>query len=154
MGTGFSSLAMLEINGSCSTTSLSPVSKPWELGDLPECCVSSILKHLDPPEIFKLAMMSRVFHSASLADFIWESKLPPNYKFLVDKVLRINGSSLDYYMPKKEIYAKLCQHNRFDGGTKVGVLVLLLFFFIFLEKKSQLNCEIWQNILWNFFVYI
>ncbi|XP_024028671.1 F-box protein PP2-A13 isoform X2 [Morus notabilis] len=110
--------AMLEINGSCSTTSLSPVSKPWELGDLPESCVSSILKHLDPPEIFKLAMLSRAFHSASLADFIWDSKLPPNYKFLVDKVLRINGSSLDYYMPKKVIYAKLCQPNRFDGGTK------------------------------------
>nr|AWL54287.1 phloem protein 2-2 [Boehmeria nivea] len=104
----------------CSSTSASswPISKPG-LGDLPENCVSSILKQLEPPEICKLAILSTTFHSASLDDLVWESKLPSNYKFLVDKVVHgSSSSSINSYRNKKEIYAKLCQHNRFDGGTK------------------------------------
>lgn len=128
MGTGFSSLAMLEINGSSSTNGYpSPMSKPTGLGDLPENCVSSILNHMDPPEICKLATLSRAFHNASSADFIWESKLPPNYKFLVEKVLHFTPPNS--YMPKKDIYTRLCQPNHFDGGTKVGPS-----FFFFLVK--------------------
>ncbi|KAL1060635.1 hypothetical protein V6Z11_1Z082600 [Gossypium hirsutum] len=64
------------------------------LGDLPESCVASIIQHLDPPEICKLAKLNRAFSAASWADFVWESKLPPNYHIL------------------------LCRPNTFDGGTK------------------------------------
>ncbi|KAH9732181.1 F-box protein PP2-A13 [Citrus sinensis] len=60
------------------------------LSDMPESCVALVLMHLDPPEICKLARLNRAFRGASSADFIWESKLPSNYQFIVDKVL---GSS-------------------------------------------------------------
>ena len=138
MGTNFSS-------DHCSSTSASswPISKPG-LGDLPENCVSSILKQLEPPEICKLAILSTTFHSASLDDLVWESKLPSNYKFLVDKVVHgSSSSSINSYRNKKEIYAKLCQHNRFDGGTKVIILPFfyfsrsVLFYFILFYLKDK-----------------
>ncbi|KAJ7975667.1 F-box protein PP2-A13 [Quillaja saponaria] len=90
-------------------------SKP-SLGDIPESCTSSILINLDPPEICKLARLNRAFSQASSADFIWESKLPSNYKFLVTKILGDEQHLQN--LSKKQIYAKLCQPNRFDGSTK------------------------------------
>lgn len=86
------------------------------LGDLPESCVAMVLMNMDPPEICKLARLNRAFRGASSADFIWESKLPPNYRFIVDRVfdettkLKISG--------KRDIYARLCRSKSFDGGTK------------------------------------
>lgn len=90
-----------------------PPSKP-NLGDLPESCIAYVLSYLDPPEICKFSLLNRAFRRASWADFIWESKLPSNYKFLFGKVFDENPDGLS----KKEIYAKLCRPNRFDGSTK------------------------------------
>jgi len=100
--------------------SISQSSKPG-LGDIPESCISSLLMNLDPPDICKLARVNRAFHRASSADFVWESKLPPSYKFLADKVL---GEENIATMTKKEIYAKLTLPNRFDGGAKVSCFML------------------------------
>lgn len=119
MGTGFSFFLGETSTGLLGSSSLP--AKPG-LGDLPESCISSIFMYLDPPEICKLAQMNRAFRAASLADFVWESKLPSNYKFLVDKVLDHEN------LPKKEIYARLCQPNCFDGGTKVPPKAILLLF--------------------------
>lgn len=97
------------------------------LGDLPESCVAMVLMNMDPPEICKLARLNRAFRGASSADFIWESKLPPNYRFIVDRVfdettkLNISG--------KRDIYARLCRSKSFDGGTKVTLLVYTAFVF-------------------------
>ncbi|KAF5457781.1 hypothetical protein F2P56_021861 [Juglans regia] len=107
MGVGFSGFAANQNYGVCSP------SKPG-LDDLPENCIASILKYLDPPEICKLAQLNKTFRGASWADFVWESKLPTDHKFLVDKVLHGNPENL----PKKEIYARLCRPNSFDHGTK------------------------------------
>ena len=109
MGSGSSSLAFEGEGGSGSSPS-----RP-NLDDVPESCVSSIFMYLDPPDICKLAKLNKTFHGASLADFVWETKLPSNYKFLVEKVLGRSPESLS----KKEIYARLCQPNSFDDGTKV-----------------------------------
>ncbi|KAL9317539.1 hypothetical protein ACSQ67_014056 [Phaseolus vulgaris] len=106
--------------------SISQSSKPG-LGDIPESCISSLLMNLDPPDICKLARVNRAFHRASSADFVWESKLPPSYKFLADKVL---GEENIATMTKKEIYAKLTLPNRFDGGAKE----------VWLDKCSGLVC--------------
>lgn len=84
------------------------------LGDLPESCVASIIQHLDPPEICKLAKLNRAFSAASWADFVWESKLPPNYHILVHKILGFVPQNLG----KRDIYTRLCRPNTFDGGTK------------------------------------
>ncbi|KAL5567816.1 hypothetical protein UlMin_024391 [Ulmus minor] len=111
MGAGFSSF---ESDQNQTNRGSSSPTKPG-LGDLPEACVSSVLKYLDPPEICKLALVNKAFHRASSADFVWEEKLPLNYRFLLDKVLHDRGSN---YFPKKEIYARLCRPNRFDDGTK------------------------------------
>ncbi|PKI32911.1 hypothetical protein CRG98_046685 [Punica granatum] len=73
-----------------------------------------ILAELDPPEICKLAGLNRAFRIASLADNLWKSKLPSNYEFLMERVL---GEPVGY-LTKKEIYARLCRPNAFDGGTK------------------------------------
>ncbi|GMN32341.1 hypothetical protein TIFTF001_003618 [Ficus carica] len=90
-----------------------PPSKPG-LGDLPESCVASILGYLEPTEICTLARLNRAFRGASWADFVWESKLPSNYGVLVREIL---GDSLGN-LSKREIYARLCRPNSFDGGTK------------------------------------
>ena len=86
------------------------------LGDIPESCAALVLAQLDPPEICKLARLNRFFHGASSADFIWESKLPSNYKFIVEKVL---GDTILLNLQKKELYARLCRPNPFDAGMKV-----------------------------------
>lgn len=111
-----------------SSGSSSLQSKP-SLGDLPESCVALVLGYLDPPEICKLARLNRAFRGASWADFVWESKLPYNYQVLVTKVF----GELPGDLGKREIYARLCRTNTFDGDTKV-LFFLLFFFFFFLFR--------------------
>uniref|UniRef100_A0A1D1XR76 F-box protein PP2-A13 n=2 Tax=Anthurium amnicola TaxID=1678845 RepID=A0A1D1XR76_9ARAE len=96
------------------------------LGDLPEACVASVLLHLDPPEICRVARLNRAFRRAASADFVWESKLPSNYGYLLEKLAHENNDGVDRHQPrrskrlgKKEIYASLCYPNPFDGGTKM-----------------------------------
>lgn len=93
-----------------------------DLGDLPESCVASILGYLEPTDICRLARLNRAFRGASWADFVWESKLPSNYGVLVRKIL---GDSVQN-LGKREIYARLCRPNSFDGGTKVCFALMLL----------------------------
>lgn len=94
------------------------------LGDIPENCVALLLMHLDPSEICKLARVNRIFRAASSANFIWESKLPSNYRFLADKVFD-EKTLVD--LGKKDLYARLCKPNPFDGGTKVSTFSLFSF---------------------------
>ncbi|XP_010061349.2 F-box protein PP2-A13 [Eucalyptus grandis] len=105
------------ISGIASDRDTECVSPRWstKLGDVPESCISLILASLDPPEICKLARVNRAFHAASLADFVWESKLPSNYRFLVRRVL---GEDPDL-LSKKEVYSRLCQASCFDDGNEV-----------------------------------
>nr|DAD18798.1 TPA_asm: hypothetical protein HUJ06_020261 [Nelumbo nucifera] len=84
------------------------------LDDIPESCVASILLYLDPPQICKLARLNRAFRGAASADFVWDSKLPSNYRYLIEKVC----GQVPVNLSKKEIYARLCQPNPFDGGTR------------------------------------
>ncbi|OMP09642.1 hypothetical protein COLO4_05266 [Corchorus olitorius] len=106
MGANFS--ALFNQDGLSSVSSSSP-----SLGDLPESCVASIIGYLDPPEICKLAKLNRAFRGASWADFVWESKLPPNYQLLVDKIFGFVPEKLG----KRDIYTRLCRANTFDGGA-------------------------------------
>lgn len=85
------------------------------LGDIPESCVASVLMYLDPPEICKLARLNRAFRAASSADFIWESKLPPNYLYIAEKLF---DEKTLMKLGKRDIYARLCAPNSFDDGTK------------------------------------
>ncbi|KAB2083857.1 hypothetical protein ES319_A05G295700v1 [Gossypium barbadense] len=105
MGASFSALFIVQDGASSSSPCL---------GDLPESCVASIIQHLDPPEICKLAKLNRAFSAASWADFVWESKLPPNYHILVHKILGFVPQNLG----KRDIYRRLCRPNTFDGGAK------------------------------------
>ncbi|WRX09115.1 Phloem protein 2-like - like 1 [Theobroma cacao] len=91
-----------------------PPSRP-RLGDIPESCAALVLAQLDPPEICKLSRLNRSFCGASSADFIWESKLPSNYRFIVEKVLR---DTTLLTLQRKELYARLCRPILFDAGTK------------------------------------
>ncbi|KAJ0053997.1 hypothetical protein Pint_00347 [Pistacia integerrima] len=87
------------------------------LDDIPESCVAMVLMHLDPPEICQLARLNRAFRGASSANFIWESKLPSNYGFIMEKVFGDNTKKT-VNLSKKDLYAMLCCPNPFDGGTK------------------------------------
>lgn len=80
--------------------------------------------YLDPPDICKLARLNRAFRHASFADFVWESKLPLNYKFLIEKALEDNKDAtfVEELGMKRDIYATLCRPNLFDNGTKVSYL--------------------------------
>ncbi|MQL81159.1 hypothetical protein Taro_013623 [Colocasia esculenta] len=95
------------------------------LGDLPEACVASVLVNLDPPEICRLARLNRAFEGAASADFVWESKLPSNYGYMLEKIADEveDGASKHKKggkrLGKKEIYARLCRPNPFDGGAKM-----------------------------------
>ncbi|XP_076953043.1 F-box protein PP2-A11-like [Bidens hawaiensis] len=86
------------------------------LGDIPENCLAMVLAYLDPPDICNLASTNRAFHRASSADFIWEPKLPENYRMLVEKLLSYKGS--DECLGKKDVYAGLCHPVRFSSGRK------------------------------------
>lgn len=83
------------------------------LGELPESCVAEVMLYLDAAEVCRFARLSRAFRGAAAADFVWETKLPRNYKYLIAKT-----DSLIENMTKKEIFARLCRRNLFDGGTK------------------------------------
>lgn len=96
------------------------------LGEFPECCAAMILARLDPPDICRCAMLNRAFRRASLADFVWESKLPANYEFLVRKLFDESPSRKS----KREIYSLLSKGVRFDAATKE----------IWLEKSSGRMC--------------
>ncbi|XP_024976285.1 F-box protein PP2-A13-like [Cynara cardunculus var. scolymus] len=110
MGSGFSAA---NNDGSPTTTSKQ---RPAGLGDLPENCLAMVLACLDPPDICNLARTNRAFYRASSADFIWEPKLPENYRNLAEKLIFYEGSSLS--LGKKDIYAGLCCPIRFSSGTK------------------------------------
>lgn len=97
-----------------STPSPESASKS-SLGELPECCVAVMMGYMDPPQICKLALMNRTFRGASMADFVWESKLPPNYHLLLRQIFDDFPSDLGM----RGIYARLCRVNTFDEGTKV-----------------------------------
>lgn len=113
MGSGFS----LFTNGSSSSPSRErDLLKPG-LGDLPESCVALILEKLDPVEICRFSKLNRAFRSASWADFVWESKLPPNYEAFLERIL----GGFPENLQKRDIYACLCRVNSFDQGTKVRV---------------------------------
>lgn len=85
-----------------------------KLDDMPEACVALVLSYLDPPEICKLARINRVFRAASSADFIWEPKLPSNYKYILQELLGMRDDGLCI----KDLFAKLSRPRSFDGGTK------------------------------------
>ncbi|CAN1751987.1 F-box protein PP2-A13 [Linum perenne] len=97
------------------------------LGDIPESCAAEILMYLDAPGICSLARLNRSFRGASSADFVWETKLPSNYGFLVEKVLGVERSE---NLCRKEIYSRLCAPNCFGDGNKMA----------WLEKSSGKNC--------------
>ncbi|CAL5087239.1 unnamed protein product [Urochloa decumbens] len=97
------------------------------LGDLPENCVAEVLLRLDPPEICRMARLSRTFRGAASGDGVWESKLPRNYARLLAVAAAGDGGEQQAAaaaeleaepLPKKEVYARLCHRNRFDGGKK------------------------------------
>ncbi|KAG8057471.1 hypothetical protein GUJ93_ZPchr0002g25083 [Zizania palustris] len=98
------------------------------LGDLPESCVAEVLLRLDPPEICRMARLSRTFRGAASGDGVWQAKLPRNYARLLAAAASGTGgieegrhaaSALEAEtIPKKEVYARLCRRNRLDGGTK------------------------------------
>ena len=95
-----------------ASSSVRPDSHGPNLGDLPESCVAAVLRHLDPPDICRVARLNHAFHDASSADQVWEPKLPSNYAYLIMKLLDFKGFS------KKDMFAALSRPNPFDGGTK------------------------------------
>ncbi|GAB2294052.1 hypothetical protein Dimus_028268 [Dionaea muscipula] len=84
------------------------------LDDLPEICIALIYMHLGPVDVCRLAGLSSSFSRAALADFVWESKLPSNYKFLVRKLF----DETPERMSKKDVYSLFIRPIRFDAATK------------------------------------
>ncbi|CAF1722255.1 hypothetical protein HID58_085669 [Brassica napus] len=110
MGSGLS----LFTNGSSSSPSRErDLLKPG-LGDLPESCVALILEKLEPVEICRFSKLNRAFRSASWADFVWESKLPHDYRSILEKIL----GGFPEKLRKRDIYNFLSRVNSFDDGTK------------------------------------
>ncbi|GAA0155118.1 hypothetical protein LIER_12922 [Lithospermum erythrorhizon] len=109
------------MGSSFSFLTTKPPSPPPQttLDDLPESCVASVLEHLDPQKICQLAMLNKAFCAASSADFVWELKLPENYEDLTKRVFLECGNHEDEgKLCKKDVYARLCRPNSFDGGLK------------------------------------
>ncbi|XP_039122824.1 F-box protein PP2-A13-like [Dioscorea cayenensis subsp. rotundata] len=109
MGAGVSSMVGPEGDGGGHQTGL---------GDIPESCVAEVMLRLDPPEICALARLGRVFRGAATADFVWEAKLPDNYRYMMKVASEERKDGSWDKMSKKEIFAKLCRPNPFDGGAK------------------------------------
>jgi len=85
------------------------------LGDIPEDCVACVFMYLIPPEICNLARLNRAFRGAASADFVWETKLPPNYQYLLELLPPESYKDLS---KKKDVYALLSRPVPFDDGTK------------------------------------
>lgn len=100
--------------GSSFSTITSPAPPNPCLGDMPEDCVALILTHLDPQQICSLATLNRAFRAASLSDAVWDSKLPENYKLVVEKLFGEMGHGLG----KRKVYALLSRVNSFDNAHK------------------------------------
>ncbi|KAK9072933.1 hypothetical protein SSX86_009369 [Deinandra increscens subsp. villosa] len=118
MGSGFSSFLVI-----CTPPSPPAVPPETGLGDLPESVVGSVLVHLNPQQICRLAAVNRAFRGASSADFVWESKLPENYDSLISWISdEDDGDDSNAKFPsnlcKKDIYARLSQPNSIDEDTK------------------------------------
>ncbi|KAF8081001.1 hypothetical protein N665_0910s0004 [Sinapis alba] len=109
MGSGLS----LFTNGSSSPCRERDLLKPG-LGDLPESCVALILEKLDPVEICRFSKLNRAFRSASWADFVWESKLPHDYRSILEKII----GGFPEKLRKRDVYNFLSRVNSFDDGTK------------------------------------
>ena len=107
---------------SLPAAAIAPSQEPG-LGDLPESCVALVLGHLEPLQICRLATLNRAFRGASSADIVWESKLPVNYEDLLARVFERENASFC----KRDIYARFCKANSFDGGSKVFELDSNLF---------------------------
>ncbi|KAK1310759.1 F-box protein PP2-A15 [Acorus calamus] len=90
------------------------------LGDIPESCVACVFMHLTPPEICNLARLNRAFRGAASSDYVWESKLPPNYSLLRSILLPSSSSSSANNSPlsKKSVFALLSRPLPLDDGTK------------------------------------
>ncbi|GKB87670.1 F-box protein PP2-A13-like protein [Tanacetum coccineum] len=102
-------------NSSLLATTQNESSK-LKLGDIPESCVALVLSYLDPLEICKLARLNRSFRAASSADFIWDDKLPHNYKDLIRGYQVMESTDL---AGKCEIYKRLTKPVKFDhNGNK------------------------------------
>ncbi|KAH7848854.1 hypothetical protein Vadar_009247 [Vaccinium darrowii] len=72
--------------------------------DIPENCIALvILTRLDLIEIWKLARLNQSSCGTSLADFIWETKLPLNYGYIVDEL----GDEKVGDLGKKEIAVEI-----------------------------------------------
>ncbi|RRT67993.1 hypothetical protein BHE74_00032184 [Ensete ventricosum] len=99
------------------------------LGNLPESCVAAVLLYLDPPEICRAAHLSRTFRGAASADFVWEAKLPENYMYLVELASGGKSPGERDRLCLKEVYARLCRPNPFDGGNKSAHLLLWKLFY-------------------------
>lgn len=112
MGASFAKHSNLPSSPSSSDSS--------SLEDIPENCISIVFMYLDPPEICNLASLNRAFRAASSADFVWESKLPPNYNFLLHRVLHPQ-----LCQPKKHIFATLTRPYLFDHATKVIIIIII-----------------------------
>ncbi|XP_052173668.1 F-box protein PP2-A15 [Diospyros lotus] len=84
------------------------------LGDIPESCVACVFLYLTPPEICNLARLNRAFRGAASADSVWEGKLPPNYRDLLDLLPPERHQNLS----KKDIFALLSRPVPFDDGNK------------------------------------
>lgn len=109
----------------CGGRNCSPLMSGLE--DMPENCVALVLMHMDPPEICKLAGVNRLFRDAASADFIWESKLPCNYQFLMNKALEFDEKEKTMVnLRKKDVYSKLCRPNPFNGVFKVNFSLFFL----------------------------
>lgn len=105
MGASLSNLSEGGANGS----TLGP-----GLGDIPESCVACVFLYLTPPEICNLARLNRAFRGAASSDSVWESKLPPNYQYLLDLL----PSQRYQNLCKKDIFALLSRPVPFDDGNK------------------------------------
>ncbi|KAJ4759452.1 F-box protein PP2-A13 [Rhynchospora pubera] len=90
------------------------------LGDMPESCVAAVLLYLDAPEICSVARLNRTFRGAASADFVWETKLPTNYEYLMGLIESGEEGEGEKrgWLSKKEIYAMLCRPHPFDGGGR------------------------------------
>ncbi|KAE9465522.1 hypothetical protein C3L33_02572, partial [Rhododendron williamsianum] len=90
------------------------------LGDIPESCVACVFLYLTPPEICNLARLNRAFRGAASSDSVWEGKLPPNYRDLLDLVMMPPERYRN--LSKKDIFALLSRPVPFDDGNKARIV--------------------------------
>ncbi|KAH7852605.1 hypothetical protein Vadar_026975 [Vaccinium darrowii] len=83
--------------------------------------MACVFLYLTPPKICNLIRLNRTFRGVASSDSVWEGKLPPNYRDLLDLVM---PEERYRNLSKKDRFALLSRPVLSNDGNKASIVGL------------------------------